>query len=215
MNSKPGIPIWQVDAFADRPFVGNPAAVCILESYPRDDWMQSVAEEMNLSETSFVVPADGDNTFHLRWFTPVTEVDLCGHATLATVHTLVENNHVDVRAPIRFHTRSGELCCRWDGTIVTLDFPSNAATNDVGEARSNALLTSLGIAEGVVMQTKYDLVVVVGDADVVQSMRPDFNALALIETRGVMVTAASRESEVDFISRFFAPRCGINEDPVT
>ncbi len=209
------IPIWQVDAFADQPFTGNPAAVCILESFPSDEWMQSLAAEMNLSETSFIVPTGEPNRFHLRWFTPATEVDLCGHATLAAAHTLVEQNLVDVNDPILFQTRSGELTCNQSGARITLDFPSTPARDDVDSSTSNAVLASLGLNDAIVLQTKFDLVVVLGEAEIVRTLRPDFNAMNQIETRGIMVTAPSNTSGVDFVSRFFAPRCGIDEDPVT
>ncbi|TWU44819.1 putative isomerase YddE [Rubripirellula tenax] len=209
------IPIWQVDAFADRPFSGNPAAVCILENFPSNHWMQNVAAEMNLSETAFIVPTDESNSFHLRWFTPATEVDLCGHATLAAAHTLIEQKRIDTNLPIRFQTRSGELPCSQSGSRITLDFPLVSARGDVESDTKNALLAALGIQEAVVLRTKFDLVAAVSDARIVEALRPDFNALEKIETRGAMITASSRIDGVDFISRFFAPRCGINEDPVT
>lgn len=215
MDFKQGVPLWQVDAFTDQPFRGNPAAVCILESYPSDEWLQCVASEMNLSETSFVVPSDDLNSFHLRWFTPATEVDLCGHATLAAAHVLAEQNRFDAKSRIRFQTRSGELICTQVDKGMTLDFPATLAVENVDGAIASALLASLGIQDAAVMQTKFDLVVVVDGASIVEGMLPDFNALGQIDTRGVMVTAASSNSEYDFVSRFFAPRCGINEDPVT
>ncbi len=215
MSSNKGIPIWQVDAFAEPPFAGNPAAVCILESYPSDEWMQSVAAEMNLSETSFVVPAGEAHRFHLRWFTPATEVDLCGHATLAAAHTLVEQNRVDSNSPILFQTRSGELPCTLSGSRITLNFPIAPAADDVDSNTSNALVAALGIEEAIILRTKFDLVAIVSAPSIVESLRPDFNALANIETRGTMITAVSNTSGVDFVSRFFAPRFGIDEDPVT
>ncbi|TWU39488.1 PhzF family phenazine biosynthesis protein [Novipirellula artificiosorum] len=215
MSSTTGIPIWQVDAFADRPFGGNPAAVCILERYPGDQWMQRVASEINLSETAFVVPTDEANNLHLRWFTPATEVDLCGHATLAAAHTLIEQKRVDTSLPIRFQTRSGELRCTRSGSRITLDFPATPARNDVEASTATTLLAALGIAEGTVLQSRLDLLVVVDEGQIVQSLRPDFNALERVEKRGVMVTAPGQTADVDFISRYFAPRCGINEDPVT
>jgi PhzF family phenazine biosynthesis protein len=214
-NAPQGIPIWQVDAFADRPFTGNPAAVCILENYPSDSWMQSVAAEMNLSETAFIV-SDGDaNRFQLRWFTPATEVDLCGHATLAAAHVLMEQRQADASSPIRFQTRSGELLCTASGLGITLDFPTTPATDDVDGQLQAELLAALGLQEALVLRSRFDLVVVVSQAQEVEALHPDFNALEKIETRGVMVTAASQVAGIDFISRFFAPRCGINEDPVT
>ncbi|TWU46588.1 PhzF family phenazine biosynthesis protein [Rubripirellula reticaptiva] len=215
MTTPQNVPIWQVDAFADRPFTGNPAAVCVLERYPDDEWLQNVAAEMNLSETSFLVPANEPNSFHLRWFTPATEVDLCGHATLAAAHTLLEQERVNPNEPIRFQTRSGELPCVCSGERITLNFPSTPASNDVDPALAKLLLSALAVESGEVLQTKFDLVVVCNDANTVESASPDFNKLARIETRGVMITAPSDRDGVEFVSRFFAPRCGINEDPVT
>jgi PhzF family phenazine biosynthesis protein len=215
MNPNPGIPIWQVDAFADRPFTGNPAAVCLLERFPSDQWMQCVAAEMNLSETSFVVPADDGSTYHLRWFTPTTEVDLCGHATLAAAHTLLEQRHAEIDQPIRFQTRSGELVCTPSVAGITMDFPATPAYRDVAPAVSKQLLEALRVDDAAVLRSKFDLVVVVSEAHLVESLRPSFSELERVETRGVMVTAPSQTAGVDFVSRFFAPRCGINEDPVT
>ncbi|TWU01379.1 PhzF family phenazine biosynthesis protein [Neorhodopirellula pilleata] len=215
MSSKTGIPIWQVDAFSDRPFAGNPAAVCILDDFPDDQWMQSVASEMNLSETSFVVPTAEANSFRLRWFTPATEVDLCGHATLASAHTLIEQNQVDTSLPIRFQTRSGELRCVKAGSRITLDFPATPAAEDVDPIVAEQVCQALGLREATVLQSQFDLLVVVEDSSIVESLLPNLGALAEIKTRGVMVTAACRGSDIDFVSRFFAPRCGINEDPVT
>ncbi|TWU08156.1 PhzF family phenazine biosynthesis protein [Stieleria varia] len=210
-----GILIWQVDAFADRPLAGNPAAVCILERYTSDEWMQGVASEMSLSETAFLVPISEVNCFQLRWFTPAAEVDLCGHATLAAAHILIQHRLIDSQSPIRFRTRSGELTCTSFGARITLDFPAMPATKEVDASTARTLLAALGIAQAVVMQSKFDLLVVVNESDTVTSLRPDFNALQQVETRGVMVTAPSQTADVDFISRYFAPRFGINEDPVT
>lgn len=215
MSSIDGTAIWQVDAFTDRAFRGNPAAICILQRYPGDEWLQNVASEMNLSETAFIVPTTDANRFDLRWFTPACEVDLCGHATLAAAHTLIEQNLVDVDSPIRFQTRSGELPCTRSGSRIMLDFPATTANADVDRDTAGALVAALGIREAVVMQSAFDLVVVVEDANVVESLRPDFYLLGQIETRGVMVTAKSQRPGIDFVSRFFAPRCRINEDPVT
>ncbi|QDS94635.1 putative isomerase YddE [Roseimaritima multifibrata] len=211
------IPIWQIDAFADRPFTGNPAAICILENYPSDGWLQMVAAEMNLSETSFIVPAGEPNSYHLRWFTPTTEVDLCGHATLAASHILIEQGRADVNEPIRFQTLSGELSCTRSGSQITLDFPATQEQQDVDASIAQSLNAALGTGDANVkmLQTKFDLAVIYEEADTVENLRPDFNALQQIQTRGVMVTAPSQRPDIDFVSRFFAPRCGINEDPVT
>jgi len=215
MNSSSGTVIWQVDAFADQPFAGNPAAVCFLDRYPSDEWMQHVAAEMNLAETSFVVPTGDPNVFHLRWFTPTVEVDLCGHATLASVHTLVEQNRVDANQPIRFLTRSGDLVCTRSSESITMDFPAAPPSGEVTAAVSKRLLEALNLGDAIVLRSKFDLLVVVADASRVELLRPNFNDLVRIETRGVIVTAPSQTLGVDFISRFFAPRYAINEDPVT
>ena len=215
MSSEAKPPIWQVDAFANGPFTGNPAAVCILGSFPIDLWMQNVAAEMNLSETAFVVPAEKADSFHLRWFTPATEVDLCGHATLAAAHVLYEQCHVETDRVIRFQSRSGELPCRNINGQIRLNFPATPATDDVNPNISRQLLDTLGIDTAEVLQTRFDLVVVCKDESVVESLHPDFGLLGQIDTRGVIVTSRSLREGTDFISRFFAPRCGINEDPVT
>ena len=215
MRSSSNVGIWQVNAFAERPFTGNPAAVCILDHFPSDGWMQKIAAEMNLSETAFVVPSDDANAFELRWFTPVTEVDLCGHATLATVHTLFEQGRVDPSLPVRFQTRSGELACHRTGDRFTLDFPATPANTTVDASVEPSLLLALGLKEASVLRNQFDYLVIVNDEETIVDLRPDFNALASVETRGVVVTASSTRPGVDFVSRFFAPRCGIAEDPVT
>ena len=214
MNSH-GIPIWQVDAFAARPFAGNPAAICLLES-PRDaEWMQQVAAEMNLSETAFVVPAGRPNEFHLRWFTPAVEVDLCGHATLGAAHTLIEQERVDPSRPILFQTRSGCLSCQRDGASIRMDFPATPPSGSVDPATIGNLEAALGITVDAVAKSKEDVFAVVDSEQTLRRVSPDFSRLAEIETRGVILTATSSAPGVDFVSRFFAPRCGINEDPVT
>lgn len=206
----PGIRCFQIDAFADRPFAGNPAAVCLLEEERDDEWMQAVAAEMNLSETGFVRPlADG---FELRWFTPAIEVDLCGHATLASAHALWTVGNVDEAQSIRFHTKSGLLTCAKNGDFIELDFPATPAQ----EAEPPAgLLDSLGVVSSFVGQTKFDIVVVVQSEQVVRSLKPDFARLKQIPIRGIVVTSQSDDPQFDFVSRFFAPAVGINEDPVT
>lgn len=213
--SHASIAIWQVDAFTDTPFRGNPAAVCILDSYPSDAWMQSLAAEMNLSETAFAVPTQETNNFQLRWFTPAAEVDLCGHATLATTHVLLEQQRVDRGKPIRFQSLSGELICTQIESDITLDFPATPAAGDVEPDIAFDLLAALGIQEAKVLRSAFDLVVIADDSNTVELLNPDFSLLEQIEARGVIVTAASYKPEFDFVSRFFAPRCGINEDPVT
>jgi PhzF family phenazine biosynthesis protein len=214
MTEPNSIPIWIVDAFADRPFGGNPASVCVLPSYPDERWLQDVAAEMNLSETSFIVPTQEAGRFHLRWLTPTTEVDLCGHATLAAAHALIQCGLAG-GLPITFLTRSGELVCTQNGSLMTLDFPATPDRSGVDAETTTALLDAIGIEKGAVFRTKFDFVVEVQEASIVESLKPNFNALQRIETRGVIVTAQSQTEGIDFVSRFFAPRCGINEDPVT
>jgi predicted PhzF superfamily epimerase YddE/YHI9 len=191
-----------IDAFTDHPFSGNPAAVCRLDRPAPETWMQNVAAEMHLSETAFVLDRpDGD--YDLRWFTPTTEVALCGHATLATAHLLGGG---------RFHTRSGMLSCTVsrDGSI-DMDFPADPP---VPCAPPDGLFAALG-TEGDVLTGAFDLMVVVADADRVRHLTPDLGALAAVDARAVIVTAASDQLGVDCASRVFGPRVGIPEDPVT
>jgi len=204
------IPLFQVDAFTYRPFTGNPAAVCLLDESMDEIWMQSVAAEVNLSETSFVLRrADG---FDLRWFTPTVEVNLCGHATLATAHILWEQHWLTATEDAQFHTRSGVLIARRDTDSIVLDFP----LVDVEAANAPAgLFQALDIKVGYVYFNQVDYLVQLESEEEVLSLQPDFSALAKIKARGVMVTTESDQSEYDFISRFFAPASGINEDPVT
>lgn len=209
------IPIWQVDAFADDPFTGNPAAVCILDSFPSEEWMQNLASEMNLSETAFVVPTGETGHFHLRWFTPGGEVELCGHATLASVKVLLEQAQVAEGDSIRFQTLSGELACEQRGDRITLDFPATPITEAVEEPIATEVCASLGVESARVMRAKFDTVAIVQTAEMVRSADPDFHRLSKIDTRGVMITSKSDLSDSDFISRFFSPQHGINEDPVT
>jgi PhzF family phenazine biosynthesis protein len=206
----PCIPIWQVDAFTDRAFSGNPAAVCLVDDQRDASWMQAVAAEMNLSETAFLRRIhDG---FELRWFTPAVEVDLCGHATLASAFTIWEMGIAGLDKPIRFHTRSGVLTASRDGGLIQLDFP---ATPPEACDPPPHLLEAIGAEPTFVGRTKFDSFIVVDSASVVRSLQPDFRRLAETTARGVIVTAASDDGRFDFISRFFAPAAGINEDPVT
>lgn len=215
MSKLSGTPIWQVDAFADDIFNGNPAAVCMLDQFPNDEMMQNVAAEMNLSETSFVVPTGVDGSFYLRWFTPALEVDLCGHATLAAAHILIQQGLVAAGAALRFQTRSGELICEQVGDSITLDFPATPMVNAVDPGVANQVCEALGIPLVTVLRSTFDTIAIVEDAKVVRGLQPDFGLLEKIETRGVIVTAPSDEPGIDFVSRFFAPQCGVNEDPVT
>jgi PhzF family phenazine biosynthesis protein len=204
------IPVFQVDAFTDTPFRGNPAAVCLL-SEPKDDaWMQAVGAEMNLSETAFLT-AEGDG-YRLRWFTPKVEVDLCGHATLASAHVLWSEERVPSGQPIRFYTRSGMLTASFNGDLIELDFPLESPTET---PPSPGLLEALGVSPKYVGKNRFDFLVEVDSEDTVRRMTPSFAQLAQVEVRGVIVTARSSGQDFDFVSRFFAPRAGINEDPVT
>lgn len=204
------LPLLQVDAFADRPFAGNPAAVCILDEERDPAWMQRVAAEMNLSETAFVLPTDAG--FALRWFTPTVEVDLCGHATLASAHALWQENIVAEDAPIRFDTRSGRLTCYKDGRFVHLDFPAASLST---AAVTKELVEALGVEPTLVRETDNKLLALLESDRVLRNLTPDFSTLAGLPCDGVIVTARSADAEFDFVSRFFAPAIGINEDPVT
>ncbi|GAA4230646.1 PhzF family phenazine biosynthesis protein [Actinomadura meridiana] len=209
-----------VDAFTDRPFAGNPAGVCLLPDAGDPGWMQRVATEMRHSETAFVRPddADGGADFELRWFTPVMEVALCGHATMASAHALYETDAVPSGRPIRFRTlRSGVLTVTRDETgRLSMDFPAcPAKPADVPDGLADALDAPVG---GVARNAQNDLVVDVASEDVVRGLVPDTRALAEIDARGVIVTAAADPGrDHDFVSRFFAPRVlpGDAEDPVT
>jgi len=204
--------ITVVDAFTDQPFRGNPAAVCVLREWRSDAWLQSVAAEMNLSETAFLV-ADGKGTFHLRWFTPAVEVDLCGHATLASAHVLWKTEVLSENTQARFETRSGLLTADRKGDWIELDFPSMPAeemTPPIGLS-----LAFGGAAFRFAGKNAFDYLVELDTEEQVRKLRPDFTLLASVPMRGVIVTARSSSDEYDFVSRFFAPGAGINEDPVT
>jgi PhzF family phenazine biosynthesis protein len=203
--------IVQVDAFTNRPFRGNPAAVCILPSFPAEQWMRDVAREMNLSETAFLVPAESPN-YHLRWFTPAVEVALCGHATIASAHVLWQDGHLPIDAQARFHTHSGLLLANRCGEWIELDFP---ATEAEPAAPPEGLLEALGPEAQFVAKNKFDYLVRVASQRILQGLQPDHTRLRKIPVRGVAVTALSETPEFDFISRFFAPGSGVDEDPVT
>lgn len=205
-----GLRILQVDAFTDRAFAGNPAAVCLLEQAADAAWMQNVAREMNLSETAFLSPrADG---FDLRWFTPGAEVDLCGHATLATAHVLWTEGLLAPEVTARFHTRSGWLTADRQGDWIELDFPSQAVTPQEAPA---GLLAALGVRPQYVGKNRTDYLIEVASERDVRALTPDFGKFRSLPIRGVMVTARAATAGFDFVSRFFAPGVGIDEDPVT
>jgi PhzF family phenazine biosynthesis protein len=201
-------PITQVDAFTDKPFCGNPAAVCVLTAARDAGWMQSVAREMNLSETAFLAP-DGDG-FQLRWFTPTVEVDLCGHATLAAAHSLWEEGRLEPGAQARFHTRSGLLTARRNGTRIEMDFP---AKREEPCAAPEGLAEALGAVPKYVGRNSFDYIVELDSEGVLRGIKPNFSMLAKLPVRGVIVTSLAEG--YDFVSRFFAPGSGIDEDPVT
>jgi PhzF family phenazine biosynthesis protein len=203
--------IVQVDAFTDRPFGGNPAAVCVLPSARPDAWLRNVAREMNLSETAFLVPQDGG--YNLRWLTPAVEVDLCGHATLASAHVLWEDGHLTAGRQARFHTRSGLLTADRRGDWIELDFPAKSV--EAAEPPPD-LLAGLGVREAVfVGRNAWDYLVEIESEEALRALAPDHSALRRVPVRGVIVTARPSSGEFDFMSRFFAPGSGIDEDPVT
>ena len=217
-----------VDAFTDRPFSGNPAAVVPLAAWPDDGWLQNVAMEMNLSETAYLVPeADG---YHLRWFTPKLEVDLCGHATLASAAALAHLGKLPDGSNVDFTTRSGTLRAARRGDHFELDFPLTPAEETAAPA---ALLESLCVQPTFCGRTRFDYLVEVQSEEILRSISPDLKLLSIVQCRGVIVTAKSDECSwgrpnaaarktpnesnprFDFVSRFFAPATGIDEDPVT
>jgi PhzF family phenazine biosynthesis protein len=207
------IAIDQVDAFAEGPFSGNPAAVCVLDSFPSEAWMRNVAMEMNLSETAFVVPKQRDKGFDLRWFTPVCEVDLCGHATVAAAHTLWRRELIGAEAVARFETRSGTLTAIRRGSLIEVDFPATPATEC---EPPGALIDALGVRTRFVGRNKWDWLIELASEEAVLAVAPEFGKLKMESVRGVTVTAAASEGEdYDFVSRFFAPAAGVDEDPVT
>ena len=208
----PRTPVWHVDAFADQPFAGNPAAVAWLDAEADPAWMQNVAAEMNLAETSFIHPRPDGDGYGLRWFTPAAEVDLCGHATLAAAHALWEAGRIPA-GPIRFHTRSGVLTCVKQGDRIELDFPSTPPQESDADPQ---LLVALGaIAAAHFGRTRFDAFVELDSAESVRSLSPDFRALKALDARGIIATARSDDPKYDFVSRFFGPNVGIDEDPVT
>jgi PhzF family phenazine biosynthesis protein len=201
----------QVDAFTAEPFTGNPAAVVVLGTPREDAWMQRVASEMNLSETAFLVRRP-DASFDLRWFTPTTEVALCGHATLASAHVLWESEQLAPERAATFHTKSGLLTAASQGEWIELNFP---ATPDETAEAPPGLVDALGVSATYVGRSRFDFLVEVEGEDAVRQARPDFGKLRTLPGRGVMITSAASMSGVDFVSRYFAPGFGIDEDPVT
>lgn len=204
-----GLAITQVDAFADRPFAGNPAAVCVLPEERDAKWMQSVALEMNLAETAFLLRRD--DGFGLRWFTPTVEVDLCGHATLASAHVLWETGVLGSTDQARFHTRSGLLTADRRGEWIELDFPAKPET---AAPAPEGLIEGLGAHPVYVGRNQFDYIVEFDSEQTVRALTPDHTTLRKLPVRGVIVTSRAN-GQYDFVSRFFAPGSGIDEDPVT
>ena len=205
------IRIVQVDAFTNQPFAGNPAAVCVLEKARPEEWMRNVAREMNLSETAFLTPQDGG--YNLRWLTPAVEVDLCGHATVASAHVLWEDGHLPDGREARFHSRSGLLTANRRGEWIELDFPAKVA---VPAEAPPELLRSLGLKEArYVGRNAFDYLVEVDSEATLRGLDPDHSTLRRLSVRGVIVTARPDGGDFDFLSRFFAPGSGVDEDPVT
>ncbi|HYA16046.1 MAG TPA: PhzF family phenazine biosynthesis protein [Bryobacteraceae bacterium] len=200
--------IVTVDAFTSEAFRGNPAAICILPGPASEEWMKNLAREMNLSETAFLHPEN--NGYRLRWLTPAIEVDLCGHATLASAHVLWQDGHLAPDLPALFHTRSGLLTCIKNGDWIEMDFPARLEQQAPPPAH---LAEALGVIPKYVGKNQFDYLVEVADEATLRTLQPNHHLLRQIPVRGVIATAKGRE--YDFVSRFFAPGSGIDEDPVT
>ncbi|HVB43983.1 MAG TPA: PhzF family phenazine biosynthesis protein [Streptosporangiaceae bacterium] len=199
------IDIYTVDSFTTQPFHGNPAAVCVLDKPMPESWMQAIAAELRHAETAFLLGRS------LRWFTPAAEVALCGHATLATAHVLYTTGAES--GPLKFETRSGILVIEQDADgLITMDFPAKPATEAAAPA---GLLDAMGVRPTWIGRSDFDLLIEVDGEDAVRAAAPDFDRLAQVDTRGIILTAASAGHDADFVSRFFAPRLGVPEDPVT
>lgn len=205
-----GLSIVQVDAFTNAPFAGNPAAVCILPGPQDEDWMQKVAREMNLSETAFLLKQE--DGYSLRWFTPAVEVDLCGHATLASAHVLWSEGHVSPSQSIQFHTRSGVLTAQQQGNWIELNFP---ALSSKDAKILPGLIKALNVPIREVYETSIGFLVEVDSEKCVRVVQPKFELLCALPAQGVIVTSRGDQSGYDFVSRYFAPAVGIDEDPVT
>jgi PhzF family phenazine biosynthesis protein len=204
------LPLLHVDAFTDKPFAGNPAAVCLLPAWKDDRWLQAVGREMNLSETAFLVRQPSH--FDLRWFTPKVEVDLCGHATLAPAHVLWQLGLVEPQSEIRFSTRSGILKAVQRGDEIELDFPLQ---REEPTSPPSGLVEALGVQPQYVGKNQFDYLIEVDSEALLRRIAPDFKRLATVQARGIIVTSRSADPRFDFVSRFFAPASGIDEDPVT
>jgi len=202
--------LYRVDSFADRPFGGNPAGVCLLPEPRETEWMQSVAREMNVSATAFLSPLE-EGEWHLRWFTSTVELELCGHGTLASAHVLWESSRLSPGEPARFHTRSGLLTAERRDGAIEMDFPAPQAEP---VEPPEGLAEALGVTPRFVGRSRYDYLVEAPSEEAVRAAAPDLARLRTLPVRGVILTATSAEP-YDFVSRFFAPGAGIDEDPVT
>ena len=202
--------LFQVDAFTNQPFRGNPAGVVLLDEEQPDSWMQSVAQEMNLSETAFVI---GEKSpYNLRWFTPAVEVELCGHATLATAHILFEREIAAKNEAIEFKTRSGILTTTYNDGWVQMDFPSFSADEILDRSE---ITRALNETPDQAYNSGESIMAVFDVPEKIYKMAPDFELIKRFNIQGIMVTSHSEEPGIDFISRYFAPNVGIDEDPVT
>jgi PhzF family phenazine biosynthesis protein len=208
-----GVRIFQVDAFTHQPFTGNPAAVCLLEGPADEGWMQKVAMEMNLSETAFLYQEE--EGFSLRWFTPQVEVDLCGHATLASAHILWEEDLLSPNDQARFLTKSGLLTAQRKKDWIELNFPTDDIREEVSPSEAEILKKALKIQPIKLFKTPVRYLIEVENESIVKGLQPDFELLKGLTERGTAVTSISGSKEYDFVSRYFAPKVGINEDPVT
>ncbi|MEX2425939.1 MAG: PhzF family phenazine biosynthesis protein [Thermomicrobiaceae bacterium] len=202
--------IRQIDAFTSVPFKGNPAGVCILEAPADAAWMQSVAAEMNVAETAFIWP-EGD-AFRLRWFTPATEVELCGHATLASAHALWESGTLSDGQQAVFNTLSGRLTAVREGDWIVLDFPVESSRETLD---TDAISAAIGTDVLAACCNRFDFLAEVASAAQVRDLEPDLRAISALDCRGLIVTATSDDARYDFVSRFFGPAVGVDEDPVT
>jgi PhzF family phenazine biosynthesis protein len=203
------IPTYVVDAFADEPFKGNPAGVCLVDSFPADETMLAIAAELKHAETAFLVKLS-DSRYHLRWFTPRTEVDLCGHATLASAHVLWESGREN-GSTIRFETLSGELTAGRNGSEIELDFPALHPL----PAMVAGLEAVLGQTPRYLGQAGLFLLAVMDSEASVRNFAPDFQAISRLGDQALLITAKGHSDAYDFVSRLFAPQVGIDEDPVT
>ncbi len=206
--------LYHVDAFTDVPFKGNPAAVCVTEEAQAEQWMMNVASEMNLSETAFVCRQS--NGFSLRWFTPKTEVSLCGHATLASAHILWQEQMAGPSEDVQFHTMSGVLIARKVDAFIELDFPARLTKPAQSNLPLNQALGAVPVCTRTYLSPKGTIYLVELESEaMVRALKPDFKCLAETEARAVIVTARSSTVEQDYVCRYFAPAVGIDEDPVT